>query len=208
MKPALLLLLLLQFRPPMGQPLSSGTSTPSATAPATNAPAASADAPAPATKRFSFPDLNIRCDVPLTWTYRDARGTVLQVVNWERKKEFFIRVYPYAGTKLQADTVAALAEPALLQNGYSISDRQWVKLNGINFFEVSAAKDEGNKSINVSSYVVSDHLNVFVVTLLSHDGKPSDDAELKGLLNSFNFINPPASTAPASEGPAHKDEVD
>ena len=38
--------------------------------------------------------------------------------------------------------------------------------------------------------------------------KKSTVTELKGLLNSFNFINAPASTAPASEGPAHKDEVD
>lgn len=143
-------------------------------------------------KVFTFTTLNCHCEVPDSWTFVDVPRDAVNVVDYDRKRSFLLRVAPVNRTVTLDNTtfLNGLQKPFITE-GYNITGSQEVPLQGVKFHEFTMTKDLGNRTSNVCVYVTLADGYGYYMELHGSNLNPDQDDESKAIVNSFDFIKPP-----------------
>jgi hypothetical protein len=143
-------------------------------------------------KVFTFSNLDLRCEVPDSWVFRNQNGDLVNVVDIAHQKCFLLRAYKAKLTgSLDDPRYLQAIEPSFFANGYNITNREKVVLQGIKFYKLTMSKDLGKKLLQVSAYLTLANGYGYWIETSEYGANPDDDTELQGIVSSVRFINPP-----------------
>ncbi|HEV3273144.1 MAG TPA: hypothetical protein VGZ93_13275 [Candidatus Methylacidiphilales bacterium] len=143
-------------------------------------------------KVFTYSDLDCSCQVPDTWIFQDKTGDLIFAVDRDRTKDFLLRVVRVnTGITLSNKTFINSYEQGLFTRGFTITAREMVPLHGVTFYKVDMTRDMGNKSAYACAYLTLANGYGYLMECSTYQPNPEDDDELKAVIDSFDFINPP-----------------
>jgi hypothetical protein len=147
-------------------------------------------------KTFVFPDLNFQCTTPEGWNCDHKIGDVVHAFDAASGKCFCLGVYKLHVTQTQTQHAENVLMARLQNKGYTFISRQSVVLRGVPFDALMFSQKLSNQTYLLDEYVGRHEGFIYQLELSRYDGSPSADAELKAILDSFDFID---RTAPASK---------
>jgi hypothetical protein len=143
-------------------------------------------------KVFTYSELDCRCEVPDTWIFQDKPGDLIDVVDSAHQKSFLLRaVRVNRSVTLANKGFITSLEQGFITRGFTITDRKMTPLHGVTFYQIDLTKDMGNKSIYDCAYVALANGYGYLMECSSYQAAPEDDDELKSIIASFEFIDPP-----------------
>jgi hypothetical protein len=154
-------------------------------------------------KTFTYPDLNFQCTTPDGWNCDHKIGDVVHAFNNARNKCFCLRVYKYNLTRAHFQRAEWTMMARFQNQGYTASRRKPLILRGVSFDTFVFEEQTSTQTFRLDVCIGAFQGFIYEFELSMYDGIPSSDAELKSIVDSFDFLNRNGLSSPNSQSPSN-----
>jgi hypothetical protein len=149
-------------------------------------------APALQAKTFTFDQLDIRCEVPDTWTFNGHTNFLVDVTDFTGQKHFILWAARSAPTDdLNSARYRLHFEQTFIAKGFNVVGRQMVLLHQVPFYKLSMTKDLGNKTLDATAYLGITSPYAYGINVGEYNSDPDSDKDLGDIVASIAFLRPP-----------------
>jgi hypothetical protein len=142
-------------------------------------------------KVFTFKDLDCRCEVPDSWSFR-YDWPVINARDPTKQKVFELitsKVDPFL-TLDNSKFEEGFAQ-AFLTRGFQVDGQEKTSFGGVDFLEIKFSRDLGTRNEDLIAYVTLANGYSYCLQTMEYNKEPSGDAEFQRILSSFGFLHPP-----------------
>jgi hypothetical protein len=143
-------------------------------------------------KVFTFDQLNIRCEVPDSWTFNTRTNFLVDVADFTGQKHFILwaaRTGP--SDDLDSARYRTRFEQTFIAKGFNIVGRRMILIHQVPFYKLSMTKDLGNKTLDASAYLGITATYAYGANIGEYNSDPDNDKDLSGIIDSIAFPRPP-----------------
>jgi hypothetical protein len=143
-------------------------------------------------KVFTFDQLDIRCEVPDSWTFNSRTNFLVDVTDFTGQKHFILwaaRTGP--SDDLDNPRYRVRFEQTFIAKGFNIVGRQMLLIHQVPFYKLSMTKDLGNRTLEASAYLGITGTYAYGANIGEYNSDPDSDKDLSGIVDSIAFPRPP-----------------